>query len=137
MSWGYMFFSPARLPLAPADLSEATVRSFTDVELVRAELSARLTKLAWDAKPRSGLATGAVTEEGATYEFGIMRHEPPREADAPGDAEPVLIVKLRCSGRIDSAPFAQRLCDATGWIAFDDRAYLFQPHRPPVPAGSG
>ncbi|MFL5606286.1 MAG: hypothetical protein ACJ8AD_07565 [Gemmatimonadaceae bacterium] len=48
---------------------------------------------------------------------------------------PNLIVSMRCSGRIDSVPFVQRLLDATGWIAFDDRAYLFQPHQPPVPGG--
>ena len=37
----------------------------------------------------------------------------------------------------EGEPFAQRLCDATGWIAFDDRAYLFQPNLPPMSGGGG
>ena len=137
MSWGYMFFAPVRLPLMPAELSEETVHSFTDADTVKAALSRAIEDLAWDDEPEFGLATGSAIDEGARYEFSVMRYVPQADAAPANGGDRTLIVKLRCSGRIDSAPFAQRLCDATGWIAFDDRAYLFQPHHPPMPGGAG
>ena len=129
MSWGYMFFPPKQLPLTADALSEETVGAFTDADAVRAVISAHLPDLAWSAAEPPMRFRGTATEDDAKYEFTIMDHE-----TASGQS---LIVSIRCSGRIDSAPFAQRVCDATGWIAFDDRAYLFQPNRPPVPGGRG
>ena len=126
MSWSYLFLAPTTLPLTPATLSEETTRSFTDADAVRAALDAHLPHLAWAADPDGALARGVAIEDGVHYEFVIRPEEPP-----------ALIVSMRTSGRADSAPFVQRLCDATGWIAFDDRVYLFQPHQPPVPAGGG
>ena len=139
MSWGYMFFAPTRLPLTPAALSEETVHSFTDAAKVQATLSAHLPRLAWTPDPEGCLARGTVSEDDADYEFSIRSYDGTAGSGAPSSSSEArqLIVKLRCSGRIDSAPFAQRLCDATGWIAFDDRVDLFQPHHPPVFAGGG
>jgi hypothetical protein len=139
MSWGYMFYSPTRLPLLPAELSEETVHSFTDVEMVKATLGTHLPALTWDPDPEGALASGSVIDHDAQYEFTVRVYEPPAGTPEPAraDGRPSLIVAVRCSGRIESAPFAQRLCDATGWIAFDDRVYLFQPHRSPMPGGGG
>lgn len=131
MSWTYTFFAPHRLPLAPADLSDETVRSFTELAEVRDALGEHLPGLAWGAAPHGALARGTVTDGDVPYELTVLPYE--REEGAA----PTLIVSLRCSGRVDSAPFVQRLIDATGWIAFDDRAYLFQPRRVPVPGGAG
>jgi len=132
LSRSYLFFSPAKLPLAVEDLSAETTRSFTDVAAVRATLGAHLPGLAWDASPAYGLASGRVSDGDALYEFSVMPHEAPAESGAAD-----LIVSLRSSGRVDSASFVQRLCDAAGWVAFDDRFHCFQPHRPPMFAGGG
>lgn len=123
MSKSYLFFAPMQLPLTTDLLSDETVQSFTDVASVQATLSAHLPALAWDPSPDGALAHGTVTEGDALYEFSIRLYEPPS-----------LLVSLRSSGRVDSASFVQRLCDATGWIAFDDRPRCFQPHHPPMPA---
>jgi hypothetical protein len=127
MSWSYTFFPPKELPLTHDTLSEQTVGTFTDADAVRDVIGAELPTVAWVPGEGEVLFRGSVTDAGDLYELTIMNH-----AEA---SEPTLIVSMRCSGRIDSAPFAQRLCDATGWIAFDDRAYLFQPLRPPMAGG--
>ena len=128
MSWGYTFFPPKQLPLTHETLSEETVGTFHDADAVRAAISAHLPDLVWTHGQGATLHRGVVTERDAEYEYvyelTILHHV---EADTPS-----LIVSVRCSGRFDSAPFAQRMCDATGWIAFDDRVCLFQPHRPPL-----
>jgi hypothetical protein len=106
---------------------------------VKAALGTHLPALTWDPDPEGALASGSVAVDDAHYEFSVREYQPPAEPNAPARpaGQRTLIVALRCSGRIDSVPFAQRLCDATGWIAFDDRVHLFQPHRPPMPGGGG
>jgi hypothetical protein len=138
VSTTYLFFAPAQLPLTTDLLSDETVRSFTDVTSVQATLSTHLPALAWDASPEGALAHGTVSDDGALYELSIRAYVPPAGSTASpdtaaGDA-PSLLVSLRSSLRVDSASFVQRLCDATGWIAFDDRPRCFQPHHPPIPA---
>ena len=136
MSISYTFFSPAQLPLTPASQGEETARSFTDLAAVQEALGAHLPRLAWEAAPEFALARGTVTEDEVPFEFSVIAFDDGAASDERvEDADATLVVSLRCSGRVDSAPFVQRLCDASGWIAFDDRFYLFQPHQPPVPAG--
>lgn len=93
--------------------------------------------MTWAADSGPRLAHGTVTDDGEHYEVNVSHFDPSAQpgADANAAGEPSLIVSVRCSGRIDSAPFAQKLFDAAGWIAFDYRAYLFQPHQPPMPGG--
>jgi len=131
MSWGYTFLPPNVLPLTPDMLSEKTVGTFRhdDLVAVQAAIGAHLPQVAWTLGEGVVFARGKVTEDDADFEFTLL--------DQVSASTPTLIVGVRCSGRIDSEPFAQRLCDATGWIAFDDRAYLFQPNRPPMPGGGG
>jgi hypothetical protein len=123
LSKSYLFFTPARLPLTTGQLGDETVRSFTDLASVRATLGTHLPDIVWQPAPVDALAHGTVSDGDALYEFAVRAYEPPS-----------LIVSLRSSGRVDSAPFVQRLCDATGWVAFDDRPRCFQPHHPPIPA---
>lgn len=127
MSWSYMFFPPMVLPLSRERLSEETVGTFVDPDAVREVIDASLPTVEWARGEAPVHVRGRVFDGEDLYEFTIMDHV---EA-----TRPTLIVSMRCSGRIDSIPFAQRLCDATGWIAFDDRAYLFQPLRPPMSGG--
>jgi hypothetical protein len=131
MSWGYTFFPPKQLPLTPEALSDETVGTFVpdDLHAVQTAIAAHLPQIAWTPGDGVVFARGKVTEDDADFEFTLLDQE-----DA---STPTLIVGVRCSGRIDSEPFAQRLCDATGWIAFDDRAYLFQPNLPPMSGGGG
>jgi hypothetical protein len=139
MSWSYLFFKPTQVPQSPDDLGEENAFSFSEAAEVQAVLSAHLPHLTWAPDPEGVLARGRVTEDDAEYNFNVMFHEDPAKPDAPaGPAEaPKLVVGMHCSGRIDSASFVQCLCDATGWIALDDRVYLFQPHHAPVPGGGG
>ena len=138
MSITYTFFAPAYLPLAPDALSEKTARSFTDRAEVEATLAAHFGHLAWEHDTTRPIARATVVEDDFPYELTVMRFDAATAQPAATDRDDAsLVVSMRCSGRVDSASFAQRLCDATGWIAFDDRYYLFQPHRPPVPAGGG
>lgn len=123
MSLTYLFFAPTQLPLTTDMLSETTVRSFTDLASVQATLSAHLPTLAWHAVLADALASGTVYDGGAQYEFSVNT-----------SVAPQLVVALRSSGRVDSMSFVQRLCDATGWVAFDARPRCFQPHQPPIPA---
>ena len=129
MSWSYTFFPPKELPLTHETLSEETVGTFADLDAVRATIDSSLPGVEWAPGEGEMRLRGQVSDGEDEYELCIMNHA---EAD-----EPTLIVSIRCSGRIDSAPFAQRVCDATGWIAFDERTYLFQPFRPAMGAGAG
>jgi hypothetical protein len=126
MSWGYTFLPPKQLPLTHEMLSDETVGTFTpdDLDAVKATIAAHLPGITWT--PGEGVvhARGEAKDDGEDFEFTLL--------DQESASTPTLIVGVRCSGRIDSEPFAQRMCDATGWIAFDDRAYLFQPNLPPM-----
>jgi len=126
MSWGYTFLPPKQLPLTHDLLSDETAGTFTPEELdsVKSAIATHLPGIAWTPGEGVVYARGKVTEDDADFEFTLL--------DQEGASTPTLIVGVRCSGRINSEPFAQRLCDATGWIAFDDRAYLFQPNLPPM-----
>jgi hypothetical protein len=130
MSRTYLFFTPAELPLTTEMVSDRTVLSFTDQASVQAILETHLPELEWRPALEHALAVGTVTDDGAIYEFYVA-HAP--EGTAPPGA-PTLIVSLRSSGRVDSESFVQRLVDATGWVAFDDRPRCFQPYQPPMPA---
>jgi hypothetical protein len=127
VSWSYTFFPPKQLPLTPESLSEETVGTFSDLDAVRATIDAGVPGVQWVPGEGEVRLRGSVSDGEDHYELTVMNH-----AEAK---EPTLIVSMRCSGRIDSVPFAQRVCDATGWIAFDDRTYLFQPHLPPMSGG--
>lgn len=127
MSRSYLFLAPQALPLTPEQLSEETVRPFPSPDLVRAGLATALPDLVWsDATPDGTLAFGVATRDRAPYECSVRP-----DATAPDGG---VVLSVRCSGRVDSAAFIQALCDATGWVAFDDRPQCFQPHRPPMPA---
>jgi hypothetical protein len=134
----YLFFAPTRLPLMTDLLSDETVRSFTDATSVQATLRTHLPDLAWDPSPEGALARGTVAAGDVLYEFSIRVYVPAAGSTASSNTAatdaPSLLVSLRSSGRVDSASFVQRLCDATGWIAFDDRPRCFQPHHPSIPA---
>lgn len=114
MARSYFFFQPARLPLEADELAEDAVRPLTDAAALQAALSRELPALAWQGQEGRG------DWEGHWLEF--------RLPDAG------LTLSLRCSLRADYAPLVQRLCDALGWVAFDEAPLLFQPHRPPQPA---
>ncbi|MEW5931033.1 MAG: hypothetical protein AB1941_26515 [Gemmatimonadota bacterium] len=115
MAYRYLFFRPARLPLTPEELSADTVLELDDGAEVRASLDRALPGIAW-----TGDGQGRTDVNGQWMEFFY----------APGEGT----LSLRCSLRADYGPIVQRLCDATGWIAFDERPRCYQPHRPPMPA---
>jgi hypothetical protein len=114
MAQGYFFFRPARLPLAPDDLSADTVLPLTDAPALQAALSRELPMLSWDGPEGRG------EWEGHWLEFRL-----------PGAG---MTLSLRCSLRADYTALVQQLCDGLGWLAFDETPLLFQPHRPPQPA---
>lgn len=129
MSRSYLFFAPSVLPLATDDLSEETVRPFASSAAVREALDRLFDDLAWEPAPPEGVPLhGTVVRDEAPYEFSVSPALP--GASGAGGVS----LGLRCSGRVDSEAFVQRICDATGWVAFDDRPRCFQPHRPPMPA---
>ena len=117
MSQGFMFFRPTRLPLMTEELSEQTVVALTDPAHIRACLDLHFGTIAWEDE-RHGR-----TEAGGRW-VEITVHDEP---GLPGLA-------LRCSMRADYADVVQALCDRFGWVAFDERPALYQPHRPPMPA---
>lgn len=127
MSRSYLFFAPRELPLTTDALSAETVHPFASLETVRDALDTALPDLVWSpAAPEGVLAFGTVMRDEAPHEFSL---QPDATDPAAG-----LVLALRCSGRVDSGAFVQSLCDATGWVAFDDHPWCFQPHRPPMPA---
>lgn len=117
MSYSYLFFQPAHLPLSTAELSEATVRPFADAGALRAQLQEHLPGLVWD-DPESGRAD----VQGRWVEVSLS-----------GDADGVVLA-MRCSLRADYSDVVQGLCDALGWVAFDETPLCYQPHRAPMPA---
>ena len=116
MACTYLFFQPARLPLEPDDLAEATVLSVTDTSELRARLEQAFPGLQWQSRHRASAVV-----QGHWYEL----HLP----EAPAST-----LSLRCSLRVDHGEFVQDLCDRFGWLAFDERPMCFQPHRAPFPA---
>jgi hypothetical protein len=55
------------------------------------------------------------------------------EVHLHADGDGVMLV-LRCSLRADYRDVVQGLCDALGWVAFDETPLCYQPHRTPIPA---
>jgi hypothetical protein len=110
----YMFFRPSRLPLEAHELSEETVLSLRDREQVRADLERLVPGIQWVNEEE-----GRATVDGRWLEFTL----PPGAIDG---------LSLRCSLRADYTDLVQGLCDALGWVAFDERPMCYQPHRPPM-----
>jgi hypothetical protein len=117
MSYTYLFVRPAKLPLDTSELSELTVLPLSDAEGIRASLERHVPGLRWDS------ATDARADvDGRWLELRLP------EAD-DGDT-----LAMRCSLRHDYADIVQRLCDACGWVAFDQTPRCYQPHREPIAA---
>ena len=115
MAYSYLFFEPARLPLASDELSEATVRPLEDAEAVRAALSRMLPAIAWGEDD-----AGRLQADEGWVEFQLPAAEG--------------TLSMRCSLRADYSALVQRLYDQSGWLAFDEQPRCFQPGRPPMPA---
>ncbi|HEU4566138.1 MAG TPA: hypothetical protein VFS05_15865 [Gemmatimonadaceae bacterium] len=117
MSYTYLFFRPARLPLATEELSEHTVLPFPDAHELRACLERHFPGLEWES-PEWGRAD----VDGRWLELSVGE-------DAGGAS-----LSIRCSHRADYGDIIQRLCDSHGWLAFDETPTCYQPHHPPMPA---
>ena len=116
MAYSYLFFEPARLPLASHELSEATVRPLDDAGAVRTALSRMLPAIAWDDDDQ----TGRMQADEGWVEFQLPASEG--------------TLSMRCSLRADYSALVQSLCDQSGWLAFDERPLCFQPGQAPMPA---
>ena len=116
MSRTYLFFRPAKLPLASTELGETTVLNLEDSAKLRSDIEHAFHRVEWDSKY-------AAT---ATY------HEDWYEISVPDDAAKTLAI--RCSLKVDHTGFVQQLCDQFGWLAFDEEPQCYQPNRPPMPA---
>ena len=113
MSQGFMFFRPARLPLTPEELSEETVLRLTGAPEIRASLERHFGAVEWVDEQH-----GRADADGRWIEMTV-RDDPA----LPG-------LSLRCSLRADYGDVVQALCDRFGWVAFDDKPALYQPHQP-------
>src|SRR5262249_9109299 len=116
MAYTYLFFRPARLPLAANELSADTVLDLADPVAIRAALDQALPAIDWVEEH-----FGKAVVDGRWIEF----HLPAGERKT---------LSLRCSLRADYQDFVQRLCDQLGWLAFDQQPVCFQPHQAPMPA---
>lgn len=133
MSVSYLFMEPLTLPVTAEALGEDTVRNFTDAAAVRESLGTVFPDITWRSDPATASDLAQVLEDGVTYEFSLLDTRTEAGA-AAGGGDVGLVVSLRCSGRVDSVPFVQRLCDQLGWLAFDQQVLMYQPHHAPVPA---
>lgn len=116
MARTYLFFRPTRLPLGSNDLDADTVLSLFAEPQVRVTIEQALPGLAWRTE-----TVGTVTVEGNWYEVHL-----PATADQT--------VSLRCSLRAEHAAIVQRICNLTGWLAFDEQPMCFQPYEAPMRA---
>lgn len=114
MARTYSFYRPARLPLETHELSRETVLPLCDPDEIRSGLQGVVPGLAW----RDGHEANAIVS-GRWLEFQL-----PHGEDGT--------LSLRCSLRADHSDIVQALCDALGWLAFDERPMCFQPHRAPM-----
>jgi hypothetical protein len=121
MAYTYLFFKPSRLPLTVQDLSEETTLLLNDVEAIREALARAVAEIEW-VDQRVGPPMGKAETDGRWLKFLL-----------PADDRGTL--SLRCSLRADYRAFVQGLCDKLGWLAFDERAMCYQPHREPFHAG--
>ena len=118
MSHSYLFHLPRRLPLDHPDFGPdyaANIPSgpFTDRDTLERELTQLFPDARWE-----GDSASAMTDAG-WVEPRLFEHEG-------------LYWSLRCSLRNDYDALVQAICDRMGWIAFDERQRLFQPHRSPI-----
>lgn len=116
MARTYLFFRPARLPLAPGELDAATVLHIEDTPQLRPSLERVFPGVSWNEG-----GEGRATLAGEWYELQLP-------------ASPADTLSLRCSLRAQHDAVIQGVCDRLGWLAFDDQPLCFQPHRPPMPA---
>ena len=117
MSYSYLFHLPTRLPLAAADFgpdyaANMPTTAFPDRDVLRRDISALFPNVKWDGN------SGKAESDAGWVEPHIFEHEG-------------TYWSLRCSLRSDYAAVVQSICDRTGWVAFDEGARLFQPHREP------
>lgn len=113
MAYTYLFFKPRRLPLAPAELGHDTVDVLIDAGAVRTALNAVMPMLQWQP---DGSARGE-SAAGNWLEFSVHAGS---------------TLAMRCSLRADYSAEVQRICDALGWLAVDEKPRCFQPHLPPI-----
>jgi hypothetical protein len=113
MAYTYLFFKPARLPLTPEELSDATVRLLDDASAAQAMLARALPAIEWGADN-----IGRAQVDAGWVEFRLP---------TPGST-----LSMRCSLRADYSADVQRLCDESGWLAFDEQPMWFQPGQAPM-----
>jgi hypothetical protein len=118
MAYSYLFFEPTRLPLASHELGEATVRTLDDAGAVQATLTRIFPAVEW--AEADGRRLGRTQLDAGWAEFWLP---------APGHT-----LSMRCSLRADYLADVQRLCDQSGWLAFDERPMCLQPGQAPIPA---
>lgn len=118
MAYTYLFFEPARLPLKSHELDETTVRTLDDANAVQATLTCLLPAIEWIEE--DGRLLGRAQVDAGSVEFWLP---------APGHT-----LSMRCSLRADHSADVQRLCDQSGWLAFDQQPLCFQPGHTPIPS---
>jgi hypothetical protein len=118
MAYTYLFFEPARLPLRSDELGETTVRPLNDANAVQATLTRILPAIEWIEE--DGRLLGRTQVDAGWVEFWLP---------APGHS-----LSMRCSLRADYSADVQRLCDQSGWLAFDQRPMCLQPGQAPMRA---
>lgn len=114
MATTYLFLKPARLPLLAAQMAADSV-----LPLEAAEVG-RCLREAFPALQWQGPTDASGECEQGWLEFHLM-------PAADGGA-----LSMRCSLRADYRGTVQALCDRFGWVAFDEAAICFQPHRAPM-----
>lgn len=113
MAKSYIFLKPRHLPLVAEKLDRASVTPI-DADEVVACLRQALPSLTWSSPTDAS---------GETDSGWVEFSQPGQGADRS--------LTLRCSLRSDYEPLVQNLCDQFGWVAFDEKPLLFQPHRSP------
>lgn len=116
MARTYLFFQPSRLPLASNELDATTVLGLAAEPRVKSAIEQALPGLSWQTN-----SFGRASLQGNWYEVHL-----------PETAEQTL--SLRCSLRTEASSIVQRICDLTGWLAFDEHPMCFQPNKAPMPA---
>lgn len=119
MAYTYIFFEPVRLPLTSHELGDATVRTLSDASIVQATLARIFPAVEW--VEANGRVLGRAQVDAGWVEFGLPA--------APADT-----LSMRCSLRADYSADVQRLCDQSGWLAFDEQPQCYQPGQAPMPA---
>jgi hypothetical protein len=119
MAYLYLFFEPTRLPLASHELGEDTVRTLNDASAAQATLTRILPAIEW--VEADGRLLGRAQVDAGWVEFGLP-------------AGPADTLSMRCSLRADYSADVQRVCDQSGWLAFDEQPQCYQAGQAPMPA---